>query len=237
MNIIVTGASRGIGFEVVRTLAGNSGMRILALARNIKDLRKLKSSCASLPSGNDVHILATDLAQINILQAEVIPAIQNRFDSLDILINNAGFLVNKPFGQIDENELEMTLRVNFMVPWHLIQSLSGLLVKAGKAHVVNISSIGGIQGSVKFPGLSAYSSAKGALSILTECLAAEFSHSDIAFNCLALGAVQTEMFSKAFPGYSAPLKPEEAAKFIADFALNGNKYFNGKILPVSVSTP
>jgi 3-oxoacyl-[acyl-carrier protein] reductase len=237
MNIIVTGASRGIGFEVVRTLAGNPGMKILALARNINGLNKLKSSCASLPSGKNVNIMATDLSETNTLLTEVIPVIQNMFDKINILINNAGYLVNKPFGQIKEDELEMTLKVNFTVPWQLIQSLSSLLVKATTAHVINISSIGGIQGSLKYPGLSAYSSAKGALAILTECLAAEFNDTNVAFNCLALGAVQTEMFSKAFPGYSAPLKPAEAASFIAYFALNGNKYFNGKILPVSVSTP
>jgi NAD(P)-dependent dehydrogenase (short-subunit alcohol dehydrogenase family) len=124
-----------------------------------------------------------------------------------------------------------------MIPWQLIQSLLDLLAKSGKSHVINISSIGGMQGSVKFPGLSAYSSAKGALGILTECLAAELSDKGISFNCLALGSVQTEMFKMAFPGYKAQLKPEEIATFIADFALNGNKYFNGKILPVSVSTP
>jgi NAD(P)-dependent dehydrogenase (short-subunit alcohol dehydrogenase family) len=145
--------------------------------------------------------------------------------------------VNKPFNQIDEQELEMIMRVNFMVPWLLIQSLTDLLSNSGKSHVVNISSIGGIQGSIKFPGLSAYSSAKGALGILTECLAAELADRNISVNCLALGSVQTEMFSKAFPEYKAQLKPDEIASFITDFALNGNKYFNGKILPVSVSTP
>jgi NAD(P)-dependent dehydrogenase (short-subunit alcohol dehydrogenase family) len=237
MNIIVTGASRGIGFETVRSLAGNPDMRILAIARNIKNLRRLKSCCASLPSGNDVNILATDLSQNDRLQAEVIPMIQKMFSKLDILINNAGYLVNKPFNQINEHELEMTLKVNFMVPWQMIQSLSGLLIKAGKAHVINISSIGGMQGSVKFPGLSAYSCAKGALGILTECLAVEFNNTGVAFNCLALGAVQTEMFGQAFPGYSAPLKPAEMAAFITDFAIHGSTYFNGKILPVSVSTP
>ena len=237
MNIIVTGASRGIGFEVVRALAGNPDMKILALARNLNDLKSLKSSCASLPSGNDVYIMATDLSNYDTLKADVIPEILMKFDALDILINNAGYLVNKPFGEIGDLELEMSLKVNFMVPWQLIRSLSFLLIKGGRAHVINISSTGGIQGSLKFPGLSAYSSSKGALGILTECLAVEYKNSGIAFNCLALGAVQTEMFTKAFPGYSAPLKPAEMASFIADFALNGNRYFNGKILPVSVSTP
>jgi NAD(P)-dependent dehydrogenase (short-subunit alcohol dehydrogenase family) len=237
MNIIVTGASRGIGYETVRSLAGKPGMKILAVARSMKDLKELKLSCAELASGGEVEVMSADLSQSDKLKNEIIPSICSMFDKLDILINNAGYLVNKPFNEIDEQELEMTIRVNFMVPWLLIQSLTGLLGKSDKSHVVNISSIGGIQGSLKFPGLSAYSSAKGALGILTECLAAELADKHISFNCLALGSVQTEMFKRAFPDYTAQLQPHEISSFIADFALNGNKYFNGKILPVSVSTP
>ena len=237
MNILVTGASRGVGYEIVRSIAEKPGMKVLAIARNSKYLEKLKRSCLNLPSGKGVGILAADLSESDKLKQEIIPVIRSKFDKLDILINNAGYLVNKPFDQIEAEEMEMTLKINFMIPWQLIQSLLDLLAKSGKSHVINISSIGGMQGSVKFPGLSAYSSAKGALGILTECLAAELSDKGISFNCLALGSVQTEMFKMAFPGYKAQLKPEEIATFIADFALNGNKYFNGKILPVSVSTP
>jgi len=237
MNIIVTGASRGIGYEIVRSMAGKPGMNILAIARNKKDLMDLKLSCTGLPSGNAVEVISADLSESGNLKNEVIPLIYKQFDHLDILVNNAGYLVNKPFGQTDENELEMTFRINFTVPWLMIQSLTELLSKSGRSHVVNISSIGGIQGSIKFPGLSAYSSAKGAVGILTECLAAELADRNVSVNCLALGSVQTEMFSKAFPGYKAQLKPDEIASFITDFAINGNRYFNGKIIPVSVSTP
>ncbi|HEX3009880.1 MAG TPA: hypothetical protein VHO90_19920, partial [Bacteroidales bacterium] len=72
---------------------------------------------------------------------------------------------------------------------------------------------------------------------LTECLAEEYKSDGVCFNALALGSVQTDMLEEAFPGASAPLKPEEAASFISNFALTGNKYFNGKVLPVSISTP
>jgi NAD(P)-dependent dehydrogenase (short-subunit alcohol dehydrogenase family) len=237
MNIIVTGASRGIGYEIVRSLAGINGVQLVAMARSEKELNDLKLSCASLPSGKSLNVMSVDLSDPGKLKNEIIPAIYNLFDHLDILINNAGYLVNKPFTQTDEAELEMTIRINFIVPWLMIQSLTDLLSKSGKSHVVNISSIGGIQGSIKFPGLSAYSSAKGALGILTECLAAELSDRNISVNCLALGSVKTDMFTKAFPGYNAQLKPDEIASFIANFAINGSKYFNGKILPVSISTP
>jgi len=105
------------------------------------------------------------------------------------------------------------------------------------SHIVNISSMGGFQGSMKFPGLSAYSTSKGALAILTECLAEEFKERGIKVNCLALGSSQTEMFEAAFPGMEAGTLAFEMGRYIAEFAQNGHKYFNGKILPVANTTP
>ena len=87
---------------------------------------------------------------------------------------------------------------------------------SSSSHVVNISSIGGLANTSKFPGLSAYSSSKGALNILTEMLAEEYKETSIKFNTLALGAVQTEMLEEAFPGYNAPISPNEVSKFIFD---------------------
>jgi NAD(P)-dependent dehydrogenase (short-subunit alcohol dehydrogenase family) len=105
------------------------------------------------------------------------------------------------------------------------------------SHVVTISSMGGIQGSLKFAGLAAYSSSKGAVITLSELLSEEYKEQGIAFNVLALGSVQTEMLQEAFPGYQAPLSAKEMADYIYDFSLNGNKYYNGKVLQVSSSTP
>jgi len=90
---------------------------------------------------------------------------------------------------------------------------------------------------MKFPGLAAYSSSKGALLTLTEMLAEEYKEQGISFNALALGAVQTEMLEEAFPGYKAPVSAVEMANYIYNFALTGNKFYNGKILQVSSSTP
>ena len=112
-----------------------------------------------------------------------------------------------------------------------------LLGKKQKSHILTISSMGGFQGSAKFAGLSAYSSSKAAIAGLTECLAEEFKGKNIAVNCLAIGAVQTEMLAEAFPGYKAQLLPFQMAEYIMDFAAKGHLYYNGKILPVSLSTP
>ena len=235
MKIIVTGTSRGIGYELVRLLARESDHQIMAVSRNHEGLEKLRLECEGTPG--KLLVQPFDLEMLEDIPTRFLPAVQEHFNSLDILVNNAGLLVNKPFEKLNLEDLKRSLGVNYLAPVVLIQTLLPLLLKAQKPHVINISSMGGVQGSIKFPGLSSYSSSKAALGVMTECLAAEFKDSPIRFNTLALGSVQTEMLEAAFPGYKAPLMPAEMAAFIKDFAENGGTYFNGKVIPVSLSTP
>ena len=229
--ILITGASNGIGYETALNLSNDPTNKVIALARNYDKLMALQAK-----SNGNIGILSYDLASNN-PQTIVSFLNENNIEKIDILIHNAGKIVNKPFEEITSNELKSCYDVNVFAPYLLTQALLPYLEKSSKAHVINISSVGGIQGSVKFAGLSAYSSSKGALSILTECLALELQPKNISVNCLALGAVQTEMLNDAFPGYKAPLEPNEMAEFISWFSINGNKFFNGKILPVALSTP
>ena len=154
---------------------------------------------------------------------------------VDVLINNSGYLVKKPFEKLTRADFLESFDVNLFSAARMIQVV--LPYMNPKGHVVNISSMGGVEGSVKFPGLAAYSSSKGALVTLTQVLAEEFKDKGPSFNVLALGAVQTEMLEEAFPGYQAPNSAEEMAQFIGDFALKGHRFFNGKVLEVSSSTP
>lgn len=224
-NIIITGTSRGIGFEMVKLFA-EAGHNVLALSRNSKPISDLNLK--------NVTALAFDISDAS----EIIKLsgfLQTQFQHVDVLINNAGFLVNKPFTEITDEEFKEAYKVNLFGPVSLIRSIMPFMDRKG--HIVNISSMGGVQGSVKFPGLSAYSSSKGAILTLTELLAEEYKETGPSFNALALGSVQTEMLEEAFPGLKAALSAQEMAAYIMDFALNGNKYFNGKILQVSNSTP
>jgi len=104
-------------------------------------------------------------------------------------------------------------------------------------HIVNISSVGGFQGSVKFAGLSAYSTSKAAVCSFTELFAEEYKETQVKMNCLCLGAAQTEMLNEAFPGYEAPVSAEKMAEYIVNFTLTAHEWMNGKIIPVSLSTP
>ena len=235
MNIIVTGASRGIGYELVKIYSADESNTVIAIARNSQKLYQLKQDCLALNPKSNVIPITFDLNDNN--TESLIGEIKKNVNSINILVNNAGMLVNKLFTEITSTDLESVFNVNVFSVFRLIQGILPIMETKTRGHVINISSIGGVQGSVKFAGLSAYSSTKAALACLTECLAEEFKDLNISFNCLALGAVQTEMLEEAFPGYKAPLTAREMAEFISKFSVNANKVMNGKIIPVSLSTP
>lgn len=234
MNIIVTGASRGIGFEAVKLFSGDVQNNVLAISRSIKGLDKLKQECLQVNGTDNVHVFPFDL-QDGDYSNSLVPGILSKVDKIDILVNNAGLLINKPFELIEDSDYDRIFKTNVKSVFLLTKYL--LPYFAENSHILNISSMGGYQGSVKFPGLSLYSASKGAVAILTECLAEELKSRHINVNCLALGSAQTEMLEEAFPGYRSPLSAGEMATFIVDFASNGHRWFNGKILPVSLTTP
>jgi len=224
-NVIITGSSRGIGYELARLFA-QSGHRVLALSRNDKPIKEL----------NEVNITAFPFDICNDKDFRKLENfLEGDWKTVDILINNAGQLLNKPFLQTTRIEFEEIYKVNVFGVAELTRLLIPKITLGG--HVVTISSMGGVQGSVKFPGLSAYSSSKGAVITLTELWAEEFKETGPSFNVLAIGAVQTEMLEEAFPGYEAPISAKDMANYIMDFALNGQRYYNGKLLQVSSSTP
>ncbi len=226
MNIVLTGAGKGIGYATTLKLAASGKHKIVAVSRDI-------STFLESPVEGVIPI-AVDLANTDSLKsfADFVGA---QLNTVDVLINNAGLLINRPFDQQSPADFDQQFNVNVKSPFFLIQELMPYF--ASSAHIVNISSMGGFQGSNKYPGLSLYSASKAALIVLTECLAVELRKHCITINCLALGAVQTEMLNAAFPGYKAEMTATEMAEFIANFAQNGSKYFNGKILPVTLTNP
>jgi len=226
MKIVIVGASRGIGKSIVEQLAKDSSNQILALSRNTKEMETFNQ----FPN---VKFAAFDLNAANV--KEQAQAIFTAFDSIDILINNAGYLVNKPFTELTKADLEACYQVNVIGVMQTVQAAVPKMENGG--HIVNISSMGGFQGSVKFPGLSAYSTSKAAVCSFTELFAEEYKETPIKMNCLCLGAAQTEMLEEAFPGYEAPVSAEKMAEYIANFALTAHQWINGKILPISLSTP
>lgn len=225
-SVLITGAGRGIGLELTKLFLNSGEYTVVALSRNVKALEQLESS--------ELHVISFDLTSpdYGTLEQKLVA-----IESIDILINNAGLLINKPFAELESEDWQQSMNVNVFGPVKLIQSCLPKLKKADRSHVLNISSMGGFQGASKFPGLSAYSSSKAALACLTECLSEEYKSEGIAFNCLSLGAVNTDMLQQAFPGYQAPLESHEMANFIFYFSTQGHRFMNGKNIPVALHNP
>ena len=223
-NIIITGTSRGIGNELALKFA-NEGHNVLAISRTIAN---------NLAKHENVTCLSVDLSNVEELK-QITQFLEATWKQVDVVIHNAGAILLKPFAETSVEEFRKIYEVNVFGVVSLTQIALPYLKKG--SHVVTISSMGGIQGSMKFAGLSAYSSSKGAVITLAELLSEEYKEQGISFNVLALGSVQTEMLAEAFPGYQAPLSASQMADYIMDFSLKGNQFFNGKVLQVSSSTP
>lgn len=224
-HVVITGTSRGVGFELAQLFA-NNGYQVLAVSRNTKPLSAIKHK--------NITSISVDLSKDAEIK-KVAEFVQSSWKKVDILIHNAGKLINKPFSDLNTEDFLASYQVNVFGVAALTKSLLPFMPK--NSHVVTISSMGGIQGSMKFPGLAAYSSAKGAVITLSELLAEEYKESKISFNVLALGAVQTEMLEEAFPDYKAPVTAKEMATYIYNFSLTGHQFYNGKVLEVSSTTP
>jgi NAD(P)-dependent dehydrogenase (short-subunit alcohol dehydrogenase family) len=234
MNIVISGASSGVGYELAKYLCKEESNHLFVFARRKDKLEKLENEIAALGGKERISFKTFDLEK-NDISKELVPDILDTLDGVDVLVNNAGLLITKSVSELTGDDFDRLFQVNVKSVFLLVKAL--LPHFSMNAHIVNLGSMGGVQGSAKFPGLSLYSSSKAAVSVLTECLAEELKDRNIRSNALAIGAVQTEMLESAFPGYKAPLQPEEMAKFVGDFAMTGHHYFNGKILPVSISTP
>jgi short-subunit dehydrogenase len=230
-SIIITGISRGIGYALVNWFLQNTSLNIIGLTRS-----KL-ATWVSLESEykDRLTILPFDITSDEAEYELLVKKWKSDKVNVRYLINNSGVLINKPFSELTALDFQEQWNVNVLSCFKLMKHLSSLMNSG--SHIVNIGSMGGYQGSSKFPGLSQYSATKGALAILTECFAEEKKHEGISANCLALGAVDTEMLCEAFPGYHSGMSAENMAQFIAQFTLSGNQFFNGKVLPVSSSTP
>ncbi|GAA0752262.1 SDR family NAD(P)-dependent oxidoreductase [Psychroflexus lacisalsi] len=223
--IVITGTSRGIGFELVKLFA-SEGHTVFALSRNDKPVKSLNL--------DNVYTFSCDLNNSSDV-AEVTENIKSKVKSVDVLINNAGQFLKQEFKDTNMQDVKSVYETNVFAVFDLTHKLMPLMKES--THVVTISSMGGVQGSMKFPGLAAYSSSKAAVITLTELLAEEYKENGPSFNVLALGAVQTEMLEEAFPGLEAPNSALEMAQYIKDFSVNGQKFYNGKLLQVSSSTP
>ncbi len=208
---LITGANKGIGFEIARRL-GKQGYTIALGAR---DSARGNAAVAKLAAeGIDARTVRVDVgdpATIASLRSEI----EQRFGRLDVLVNNAGVLLDhatKP-STVDQDHLRATFDTNFFGPWSVTQALLPLLAKSPAGRIVNMSSTLGSLGvtsdaSSPFDGFFApsYQASKAALNMLTVQFAKELRGTKIKVNSACPGWVKTDMGTA-----DAPLSVEQGA--------------------------
>ena len=213
----------------------SNGWDVVGLLRNKTQGEILANEVKSL-KGN-LQLVYVDISETGFID-EVKSALNTyKIESLNALINIAGVLNPVSVNDFEETMINKVMTVNFVAPALLISALTPYLAKGNNSNVLNITSMSGFQGSVRFPGLSIYGASKAALSSLSESLSVELNEQNIAINALAIGSVNTEMLKEAFPDFQAPVEANEMAAYIYSFATHGYKFYNGKTLSVAVTNP
>jgi NAD(P)-dependent dehydrogenase (short-subunit alcohol dehydrogenase family) len=203
---LVTGASRGIGRAVALALA-RAGAHVLALARTVGALEALDDEIRA--SGGTASLIPLDVTDRAAVEA-LGPALQGRFDRLDIFVANAGALGElAPLADLDEKSWARALDTNLVANWRLLKTLDPLLRASGAARVAVLTSRVGGEEPRAFWG--AYAVSKAGLETLAGTYALETKAAGVRVAIVDPGAMRTRMRAQAMPGEDpAQLPPPEA---------------------------
>ncbi len=231
---IVTGAGRGIGRCIALTLARN-GVRMSLAARTEAQLQAVQAEIEAL--GGEAASVPTDVS----CETDVIALVRttpDRYDRLDILINNAGIGIFKPFAETTAEEWDRAMAVNARGPFLLCREALPYLKQSDRATVINVMSVSSRKG---FVTQGAYGASKHALMGMTKVLAKEVQEDGIRVHALCPGAVGTEMLAAARPDLSDPtvlIQPQEIADIVLFLVTHrGNAVVDQINIRRAVSTP
>lgn len=224
--VLITGGGSGIGAACAAEFH-RRGRRVVIVGRTVVRLRE---TARALGSADRVLALAGDAGD-EAFARRAFSAARKRFGSVDVLVNNAAHLVKKSFLDTTAAEWDAVMRTNLRGPF----LFSRELLRAPGRIIVNIGSLGGVQGTQKFPGLSAYTTSKCGLTGLTAALAVEARALGVSVFCVAPGAVDTAMLRKAAPGLKAGAAPSDIAKIVADLAGTAGEFLSGAVIPLDTN--
>lgn len=206
---IVTGASRGIG-RAISAAMGAEGATVVLAARAQEELAKTATQVAE--AGGAAEIVVTELAEEESI-CSLVQRTADRFGRLDILVNNAGITHSAPLEQTVTEDLDRCWAINARAPFILCREALGLLRKAERGTIVNISSVVGVKG---YPLQSAYTASKHALRGMSISLAEELRGSNVRVHVICPGGVDTEMVSRVRPDINKDelIGPGEVAELV-----------------------
>lgn len=230
--VLVTGASRGLGFALAELMAQQEAIVIMC-ARDESRLMAAREDLDQRYPAIKKHIYVLDLADSEQV-ARMFEDIDTMFGRLDVCINNAGYLEPAAFVQTDpslwQRVIDNNLTTCYLSCYHAFK-----LMQRTTEHnaIVNVSSLSGVQGVSKFPGVSAYAASKAAIIGLSESLAQEGAAYHIQVNCIAPGTMNTQSMRDKFPDLSISMQPMDIAKQILPLIdVSSCGLVTGKVLEV-----
>ena len=210
-NIIITGASSGIGLTAAKQLA-NAGAHVILMARTKEKLDEVKAEIEA--EGGQASVFPCDLNDMDSID-KVSKEIQASFDHIDILVNNAGRSIRRAVHEsVDRfHDFERTMQLNYFGAVRLVLNLLPDMMARKQGQIINISSIGVLANATRF---SAYVASKAALDAFSRCLSAEALSHKIALTSIYMPLVRTPMIAPTkMYNYVPTLSPEQAADLIA----------------------
>ena len=207
---LITGGGRGIGAATAEALA-RKGAEVIVASRTEAELTATVAALRA--AGLKTSLIVLDVAD-DAAVAAAFSRIAREFGRLDILVNNAALLLSGPFAEMAMSDWDRLLAVNLRGAVLCARQAFRLMRDSGGS-IVNVSSLGGLSGTDKFPGYTAYTVSKFAITGLTEALAAEGRECHIRVNGVAPGAVDTVMLRQAAPHLRTCTGPADIAKVIA----------------------
>lgn len=208
-NVIVTGASRGLGLAIAATLAA-SGDRVIAVAR--KSTPELAAATAAASGGGAIEFRSLDLTETTAI-AGFVSRVRKEFGSIYGLVNNAGLGTAGVLAIMRDADIEQLTRLNVVAPLVLSKYVVRAMMLERAGRIVNISSI---VASTGYMGLSGYAATKAALQGFTRSLAREVGSLGITVNAVAPGFISTEMTADLDEGQRAQIARRSALKRLAD---------------------
>lgn len=206
--VMITGGAKGIGRACAEAFL-QRGASVSLISRTAAELDAAKSSLSG-----KVVTHCGDISDPKVVTAWF-QLTQKELGSPMVLVNNAATFLNKPITEQTLEDWERVIRINLTGTFLCAQEFFRCAKeKTGKRSIINISSLAGIRGTDKFPGLSSYVASKFGVVGLTEALAVEGKALGVRVNCIAPGAVDTEMLRKAVPQLKAEATPADIAKII-----------------------
>jgi NAD(P)-dependent dehydrogenase (short-subunit alcohol dehydrogenase family) len=221
--VIITGAGRGVG-RATALLFAREGARVVLFSRTSANLEE--TAAVIRQEGGQTLAMAGDVGREEDVRA-LFQRVQESYGRVDILINCAGIVAVRRFVEMDVATWDAVLNVNLRGTFLCCREAFQLMVAQQRGVIINLSSLSGVKGVEKFPGLSAYNVSKAGVAGLTEILAVEGKPYNIRVCAVSPGAVDTEMLRQAAPHLKAGMTPEELAEILLFMADDSGRMLSG----------